>query len=166
MLRGRFAEPPHVRVARHTDDEPREIGVVPPDEPADRVDVRPETPGHRFTDTITTGRVSGRSASLKLRPRTISMPAASKNPGSTSVRSAILGEAKQLRGLRNPAAKGDLVFRSMRGKALHGTMISTLVRELRIAAVPHVVPIVVPGTGLRNGRTTRGRSSRRRWRTW
>ena len=78
----------------------------------------------------------------------------------------ILGEAKQLRGLRNPAAKGDLVFRSMRGKALHGTMISTLVRELRIAAVPHVVPIVVPGTGLRNGRTTRGRSSRRRWRTW
>ena len=30
--------------------------------------------------TMTTGRVSGRSASLKLRPRTISMPAASKNP--------------------------------------------------------------------------------------
>ena len=39
--------------------------------------------------TMTTGRVSGRSASLKLRPRTISMPAAAKNPGSTSTRSAM-----------------------------------------------------------------------------
>ena len=39
--------------------------------------------------TMTKGRVSGRSAALKLRPRTISMPAASKNPGLTSVRSAM-----------------------------------------------------------------------------
>ena len=39
--------------------------------------------------TMTTGRASGRSASLKLRPRTMSMPAAAKNPGSTSTRSAM-----------------------------------------------------------------------------
>ena len=38
---------------------------------------------------MTTDWVSGRSASSKLRPRTISTPAASKNPGSTSARSAM-----------------------------------------------------------------------------
>ena len=39
--------------------------------------------------TMTTGCVSGRSASLKLPPRTISMPTAPKNPGATSARSAM-----------------------------------------------------------------------------
>ena len=57
---------------------------------------------------MTTGCVSGRSASLKLRPRRISMPAAPKNPGSTWARSAT--KAPRSPGGSKPATLKSLVL--------------------------------------------------------
>ena len=48
----------------------------------------------------------------------------------------VLREAARLRGVSRPAA-GELVFRSFRGKAIDAAVISKLVNDLGIAAVPH-----------------------------
>ena len=49
----------------------------------------------------------------------------------------VLREAARLRGVSRPAAAGELVFRSFRGKAIDAAVISKLVSDLGIAAVPH-----------------------------
>ena len=49
----------------------------------------------------------------------------------------VLREAKQLRAVSSPAGKDELVFRSFRGKAIDAAVISKLVGDLGIAAVPH-----------------------------
>ena len=88
MLRGASAERPHLRVARHADDEPGGIVFAPPHRrptASPSVQQRPAM----ASLMITTGWVSGRSASLKLRPRRISMPTTSKNSGSTAARYAM-----------------------------------------------------------------------------
>ena len=49
----------------------------------------------------------------------------------------VLREAAQLRGVSRPAADDELVFRSVRGRAIDSATISKLVGDLGIAAVPH-----------------------------
>ena len=49
----------------------------------------------------------------------------------------VLREAKQLRAVSSPAGRDELVFRSFRGKAIDAAVISKLVSDLGIAAVPH-----------------------------
>ncbi len=49
----------------------------------------------------------------------------------------VLREAERLRGVSHPAADEELVFRSFRGKAIDAAVISKLVSDLGIAAVPH-----------------------------
>ena len=49
----------------------------------------------------------------------------------------VLREAEQLRGVRNEAGDEELVFPTVRGKALDAKVLSKLVRDLGIAAVPH-----------------------------
>ena len=49
----------------------------------------------------------------------------------------VLREAEQLRGAGNEADDEELVFPTVRGKALDAATLSKLVRNLGIAAVPH-----------------------------
>ena len=78
-----------------------------PHQPANGVSVGPSAPGHGPALMMTTGWVSRRSASLKLRPRRISMPTTSKTSGSTAARYAM--KAPWSVGGSNPSKSKSLV---------------------------------------------------------
>ena len=71
-----------------------------------------------------------------------------------------------LRAARRLGDGTGLAFPSQRGKALTDRALSQLVRKQGIGAVPHGFRSSFRDWASRSVRTTLGRSSRRRWRTW
>ena len=61
---------------------------------------------------------------------------------------------------------GGLVFPSSEGRPLSGSTLSTLLRGLRIAAVPHGFPVQLQGLVRRVLQRPRVKSPRPRWPTW